>query len=91
MALLCGCWGSQASRNTGGLTGDARDRQLLITATADYVQAKFAPKLFGSRQKLLENSKSLFEEVLNDEAASPKSKREAADMLNKVNARLLSP
>jgi len=37
---------------------------------------------------LLGRAKALFEEVLNDGAASPKSKGEAADMLSKVNERL---
>jgi len=46
------------------------------------------PDVFGSRHTLLEKAKFLFEEVLNDNAASEKSRREAADMLDKVNARL---
>jgi hypothetical protein len=90
VALLCGCSGSQASHNANGntLTGDARDRQLLVTATDDYLEAKFTPNFFGMRRKLLERAKALLEEVLNDDAASPKSKGEAADMLSKVNERL---
>jgi hypothetical protein len=40
------------------------------------------------RRKLLERAKALLEEVLNDDTASPNSKREAADMLSKVNERL---
>ena len=86
---ICGCWATR-SRDAGGdgLAGDARDRQLLGTGIADYMRAKFAFDFFGSRHRSLVRAQALFEEVLNDGAASPKSKREAADMLAKVNARL---
>ena len=90
LAVLCCCWGSQTSRNANanGLTGDARDRQLLLTATGDYLKAKYGPDFLGMRRRMLERAKALFEEVLNDGAASPKSKREAADMLSKVSEKL---
>jgi hypothetical protein len=85
--LLCaGCATSHAQ--TGDLSGDARDRALLKSGTADYLQAKYLPDLLGRRHSLLERAKTQFEEVLNDAAATPKSKREATDMLDKVNGRL---
>lgn len=90
LGLLAGCLAPHATRTGGndGLTGDARDRQLLLSGTGDYLKAKFGPDFFGMRRKMLLHAKALFEEVLSDDAASPKSKREAADMLSKVNARL---
>jgi hypothetical protein len=89
-ALLYGCLGSRASHSTnnGALTGDARDRQLLVKATDDYLEAKYAPNFFGMRRKLLERAKTSLEEVLGDDAASVKSKTEATDMLGKVNEKL---
>lgn len=87
MATLCCCAGSR----TGTLTGDARDRELLKAATADYLQAKYLPNLLGARRRsLFTQAKTLLTEVLNDDAASLKSKQEAADMLDNVNSRLES-
>lgn len=86
--LLSGCATSSHATQTGDVSGDARDRALLNAGTADYLQAKYLPNLFGRRHALLERAKTQFEEVLNDGAATPKSKREAADMLDKVNIRL---
>lgn len=86
--ILATLWSCTASR-TGTLIGDALDRQLLKTATADYLQAKYLPDLFFARRRsLLMRSKMSFVEVLNDSGATPKSKREAADMLGKVNSQL---
>lgn len=86
--LLCGCATSSHATQTGDLSGDAHDRGLLNAGTTAYLQAKYLPEMFGRRHALLERAKTQFEEVLNDAAASPKSKREAADMLEKVNIRL---
>jgi len=78
LAVLCSCAAS----------ADPRDRRLLKAGTAAYLEAKYGPSAFGIRHSLLERSKALFDEVLRDDAASDKSKREATDMLNKVNGRL---
>ena len=86
-ALLCGCRASQAA-HTDNLTGDARDRELLKTATSEYLEAKFGGNMFGMGDSLLRRAKTQLEEVLADDAASPKSKREASDMLDKVDSRL---
>jgi hypothetical protein len=83
--LCSGCATSHATQ-TGDLSGDARDRALLKSGTADYLQAKYLPDVFGRRHMLLERAKTQFEEVLNDGGASPKSKREAADMLDKLSS-----
>jgi len=78
LAVLCSC----------AAKGEPRDQRLLKAGVAAYLEAKYGPNVFGMRHSLLERSKALFEDVLSDDAASAKSKREAADMLNKVNNRL---
>jgi hypothetical protein len=89
-ASLCGCKGPQATYNTHAapLTGDARDRQLVLSATSSYLEARYVGNIFGMQHSLLKRSQTLLQEVLNDDAASLKTKGEAADMLGKVDSRL---